>query len=338
MDRDEIGATTASQPTVYAPAGESPLSGAGETATLQLREEELVAEKRLVQSGIVRIRRRVIEETRTIDVVVRREDMVVERLPVQHSPGHIAAETAGAEAGPALAELLRALQLGETLRLPIVEDEIVVQTRPIVTHELVIDKRLVEEVLKLSDTVRREDALITHNAGPQPEPASETGGPHELARTTRPALGRSSVPEDQLELAHPNAADASLELRQEELRVRTRVVDAGTVQVRTGTLSELRSVVVRAEHEETAVELVPVEPRPSERPVGSGDDIFDIPEYGEAVSLRKTPVVTEEITLAKETRTDVEQVTVSLGREIAHVELQGDVRLAAADPSREDHG
>jgi stress response protein YsnF len=45
-----------------------PLSPVRDAVTLQLREEELVAERRLVQLGVVRIRRQVVTETRIVEV------------------------------------------------------------------------------------------------------------------------------------------------------------------------------------------------------------------------------------------------------------------------------
>jgi uncharacterized protein (TIGR02271 family) len=87
--------------------------------------------------------------------------MIVERLPIQSAGSDDPEEAASDQMEPVLAERLRMLQLGETLRLPIVEEDVIIQKRPIVSQELVIDKRLVEEVRRLSGTVRREDARIT---------------------------------------------------------------------------------------------------------------------------------------------------------------------------------
>ncbi len=314
---------------------DQPLAAAPEKVTLQLREEELFAEKRLVQLGVVRIRRRVITERRTIDVAVRREEVTVERLTVDESG--VSEPRAAAQVEPALAERLRALQLGETLRLPIVEEEVVVQKRPMVTRELVIDKRLVEEVQKLSDTVRREEARITHNVEPRPAASDRVQAISGVSGATTPQAESTPGREEQApRVAHD--AGSTLALSEEELQVRKQVVDAGTVQVRTGVVSELRTVVVGVEHEETAVEQVPVEPRLAERQIVAGEEIFDIPEYAERVSLGKKPVVTEEITVGKEPVQDVRHVTATVRREVAHIERQGDARVAGTERSEEVDG
>src|SRR5690349_21326397 len=59
-------------------------SGAGssqDTQSLQLREEQLRAEKERVQAGEVRVRKEVVTEERTLEVPVTREEVVVERRP-----------------------------------------------------------------------------------------------------------------------------------------------------------------------------------------------------------------------------------------------------------------
>ena len=53
--------------------------GAESEETLQLREEELAARRRTVEAGEVEIRKEVVTETRTVEVPVRREQLVIER-------------------------------------------------------------------------------------------------------------------------------------------------------------------------------------------------------------------------------------------------------------------
>ncbi len=301
-------------------------------ATFELREEELIAEKRLVQLGVIRIRRQVVTETRTVEVAVSREELTVERLPLDRAVAHEAEEAPAEPMDPALAERLRALQLGETLRLPIVEEEIIIQKRPMVTRELVIDKRMVEEVRQLSETVRREDVRITHGG----DPPLDADGDQVWAVAGRPGTtaaeaNTAPVRPDQTPPAALQETGGTVRLHQEELRVHKQVVEAGTAEVRTGVVSEQRSMVVRLAREETDVEQLPVERRPADRPIGSGQDIFDIPEYGEQVSVRKRPIVTEEITVGTEAVEEMQRVTATVRREEAHIETRGDVRLSEAE-------
>ena len=53
--------------------------GAQSEQTLRLREEELEARRRTVEAGEVEIRKEVVTETRTVEVPVRREQLVIER-------------------------------------------------------------------------------------------------------------------------------------------------------------------------------------------------------------------------------------------------------------------
>ena len=310
-------------------AGNQLASPSDQTLTVELREEELVAEKQLVQLGVVRIRRRLITETRTIEVPVTREELIVEHLPVETLSSSELEAAAMDQLQPVLAERLRALQLGETLRVPIVEEEIVIQKRPMVTRELTIDKRLVEEVRRFSENVRREDVRISSRSAEQFE-GDQAGGLSDSSGQFTSAI----VPTAQEEQV-PHSPDSpwTVELLQEEEQVRTQLVDAGTVEVRTGIVSERKSIVLRVTHEQTDVQQIAVEPRPSERAIGGGEDSFDIPVYGEHVTLRKQPVVTEEITLSKQAIEDVQRVTTTLRREVAHVEIEGNVRFHVVEAS-----
>jgi uncharacterized protein (TIGR02271 family) len=198
-----------------------------------------------------------------------------------------------------------------------------------VTREVVISKHLVAELRTYSDMVRREDARITRSADVQLDPIATA--PHATASPTSTTSAGDNVPSIPAEHASqpgPDAVEQTIQLREEELRARTQVVQVGAVEVRTGVVAEQQSIVVRLEHEETDVELLPVEHRSAARAVGSGEDVVDIPEYGEQVSVRKRPVVVEEITVGKATVEEVKQVTTTLRREEAHVEMRGDIRLS----------
>jgi uncharacterized protein (TIGR02271 family) len=183
-------------------------------------------------------------------------------------------------------------------------------------------------VRKFSDTVRREDARITHHADARVALRSEPGDVDQIAGVTTREANADQARETS---APPQEPDATIELREEELQIRTQVVEADTVQVQTGVIAEQQSMVVRVEHEEVAVEQVLVEPRPADRPLGSGDDVLDIPVYGEQVTLLKNPVVTEEIRVRKEVLEEVQRVTATVRREVAHVESEGNVTFTSME-------
>ena len=56
--------------------------------TVQLREEELQARKRPVETGSVQLGKDVVEEQRSMDVPVTREEVFVERHPVDRQAPH----------------------------------------------------------------------------------------------------------------------------------------------------------------------------------------------------------------------------------------------------------
>lgn len=110
--------------------------------TLKLREEELRARKETVQAGEATLRKDVISEQKTIDVPVTHEEVVVERHAVDHGP----AEGAIGE--------------GETIRVPLTEERVTAEKVAVVTEEVSIGKRKVQETERFTDTVRHEEAKI----------------------------------------------------------------------------------------------------------------------------------------------------------------------------------
>jgi uncharacterized protein (TIGR02271 family) len=122
----------------------SGLTSTGEgQESLELREEELRAEKERVQAGEVTLRKEVVKDKKTIEVPVTREEVVVERHPVAGRP------PAGSDIGK-----------DEEIRIPVTEEEVRIEKTPVVKEEVTVGKRRVEETKKVSDTVRREEAKI----------------------------------------------------------------------------------------------------------------------------------------------------------------------------------
>jgi uncharacterized protein (TIGR02271 family) len=120
---------------------------------IQLREEQLVARKQNVQAGEVRVGKEVVTETRSIDVPVTHEELVIERHPVTNATA--AAGTIGQEAD---------------IVVPLSREEVTLEKNTVVREEVEVGKRSVTETQHLSDTVRREEARIentgdTHVAG-----------------------------------------------------------------------------------------------------------------------------------------------------------------------------
>ncbi|PLT28767.1 YsnF/AvaK domain-containing protein [Peribacillus deserti] len=115
-----------------------------EERTLRLREEQLDVSKREVQTGEVEVNKEVYEERETVDVPVKHEEVYVERRPVNEEGASFDSTIDG----------------NETIKVPIVEEQIEVTKKPVVTDEIVIGKRTVEETKQVSETVKKEDATL----------------------------------------------------------------------------------------------------------------------------------------------------------------------------------
>jgi uncharacterized protein (TIGR02271 family) len=123
-------------------ADRSPSAGES-TRSIELREEELRAEKERVQAGEVRVRKEVVSEERSIEVPVTREEVVIERRPAAQG------RTASGE-----------IEEDEEIRIPLMEEEVRVEKTPVVREEVTLKKRQVQDTEEVSDTVRREEARI----------------------------------------------------------------------------------------------------------------------------------------------------------------------------------
>ena len=110
-------------------------------------EEELTIGKREVSRGEVRVGKHVETERVSEPVTRRREEVVIERQPVRPGTRADAATMGDAD-----------------IRVPLMEEEVVVEKRPVVKEELVIGKRIVEERDTVEAEVRREEFDIDRDA------------------------------------------------------------------------------------------------------------------------------------------------------------------------------
>ena len=124
----------------------------------------------------------------------------------------------------------------------------------------------------------------------------------------------------------PAQMQDSVQLRQEELRARKDVVEAGAVGVRKDVVAEQKTMDVPVTREEVVVERHAVERRPSDRPIGEGETI-EVPVREERVEVEKRPVVYEEVSVGKREVQETERVSGTVRREEARVERGGDVSL-----------
>ena len=109
---------------------------------VQLRGEMLQAHKERVNRGEVRLRKEVVSENRSIQVPVTREELVIERTDVSGG-------TPTGEIGS-----------DQEIRVPLSEERVTVEKTPIVTGEVKVGKRQVQDTRTVSDNVRHEEVRV----------------------------------------------------------------------------------------------------------------------------------------------------------------------------------
>jgi uncharacterized protein (TIGR02271 family) len=110
---------------------------------VQRSEEELRAGTREREAGSVNVRKRVRTEREQVRVPRRREEVHVERVPVEGRERVLEDEIGDDE-----------------IRVPVIEEEIVVEKRPVVKEELRIRKDVVEDEEIVEEDVRKEEVEI----------------------------------------------------------------------------------------------------------------------------------------------------------------------------------
>jgi len=123
------------------------VAAAREGDTIQLKEERLHAEKRPVETGAVNVRKEVHTETKTVEVPVQREEVIIERHPVHDRPA-----TEGITGNT--------LREGEEIRIPVREDQVNVSKEAVVTEEVKVGKRTVQDTERVSGQVRKEEVKV----------------------------------------------------------------------------------------------------------------------------------------------------------------------------------
>ncbi len=111
-------------------------------------EEELRVETRQHEAGTMRVHKRVRTDRERIEVPKKRVEVTVERVAVEGTT-------------PVGEEITATPEIGEEeIVVPIVEEEIVVEKRPVVKEEIRIRKKVVEDVEIVEEDVRREEVEI----------------------------------------------------------------------------------------------------------------------------------------------------------------------------------
>ncbi|WP_052947752.1 YsnF/AvaK domain-containing protein [Aneurinibacillus tyrosinisolvens] len=164
LDTTTAGENQASQTAASGQTGTgSTQNTAKQQQTLQLHEEQLTISKNQVQAGEVQIRREAVEEQKTLTVPVTHEEVYIERRPVT---GSQAANSTTASAAGNTAAGGTAMGKNEVIRIPVMEEHITVNKTPVVTEEIIISKREVQEMQQVTDTVKHEEAHLESTGNP----------------------------------------------------------------------------------------------------------------------------------------------------------------------------
>ncbi len=125
-----------------------------ETIVIPVIEEKAFIEKRIVETGKVRISKRVSEHEETIDEPLFSEKVEVERVTVNQY----------------IDESPQMRHEGNTMIIPVVEEHLVIKKRLFLVEELRVKKQIVETHQPQSVTLRKEEIDVkriaeTENSG-----------------------------------------------------------------------------------------------------------------------------------------------------------------------------
>jgi uncharacterized protein (TIGR02271 family) len=114
---------------------------------VQRSEEELVAGTRERGAGAVKVRKRVKTDRERLSVPKKREEVSVERVPVEEGRRQEASKSG-------------IVDEDDEIRIPIIEEEVVVEKRPVVKEEIRLRKDVVEEEEVVEADVRKEEVDV----------------------------------------------------------------------------------------------------------------------------------------------------------------------------------
>ena len=112
-----------------------------EELRVQRSEEELRTGTREREAGSVSVRKRVVTDRERMEVPTRREEVTVDRVPVE---GEVSETDIGED----------------EVSVPVTEEEVVVEKRPVAKEEIRIRKDVVEDTEVVEEDVRREEVDV----------------------------------------------------------------------------------------------------------------------------------------------------------------------------------
>jgi uncharacterized protein (TIGR02271 family) len=110
---------------------------------IQLLGEALRVHKERIERGAVTLKKDVVSERQSVEVPVTREEVFIERHPVE---GRTASEAQFGE--------------GKEVRVPVSEEQVRVEKRPVVREEVEVGKRQVQDTKAVSRDVKHEELRV----------------------------------------------------------------------------------------------------------------------------------------------------------------------------------
>ena len=104
-------------------------------------EEQITFDKQVIESGKVRISKRIVEHEELVDVPIFREEVDVEHVPINQfvdTPPQVRQE-------------------GDTMIIPVVQEQVFYQKRLLLVEELHVRKQIIEEHKPQQITLLKEE-------------------------------------------------------------------------------------------------------------------------------------------------------------------------------------
>ncbi|MBT2582791.1 DUF2382 domain-containing protein [Planococcus sp. ISL-109] len=120
---------------------------------IKLHEERLAVDKEWTETGSVDIHKKTVEEELTLDVPYEREEVEVERRPVNKELSEY--EATGAST--------TAYEKDGYWHIPVIEERLEVRKVKYVSEEIIVQKHKIQETKQVRETVRREVVDIDEN-------------------------------------------------------------------------------------------------------------------------------------------------------------------------------
>lgn len=108
-----------------------------------MKEERLEVDKEEVQTGEVNVRKETVHETKSVDVPVEKEEVIIERKPVVGEDSKLTDAEINEET--------------ESFSIPVKEEKVEVTKKPVVTEEVDIRKETHKDVKEVTEDVKREE-------------------------------------------------------------------------------------------------------------------------------------------------------------------------------------